>query len=255
VGVTAYTATVRKPIRLLILGSCVTRDALEVQGEPAWVELAGYYARSPLASAMDRRPFTGVDLTKIASPFQTRMVEQDLTGSARTAVSRGAWDLLVVDLIDDRLPLVVDRRGAVACLSPELKSSGYQPGQDGRLVKWASDEGFDRWCRGWDRLVRRLRWRRRLKDLRVNEAWWSAEPVPGVETPEGTYNPAWAADANKQLARRYEYMARTVGADQFYRFKPDELRVDPAHRWGPNFFHYGPDYYQALLAHLRSELD
>lgn len=225
-----------------------------MQGEPAWIDLAGYYARSPLSSAMERRAFVGPDTKKIASPFQARMVEQDLTGAARRAVSRDRWDLLVVDLIDDRLPLVVDEHGAVACLSPEMKSSGYQPGTRNRLVAWTSDEGFERWCRGWDRLVRRLRWRRRLRDLRVNEAWWSADPIPGVETPEGTYNPKWAADANEQLARRYAYMARTVGPEQFYRFEPQELRVDPGHQWGPNFFHYGPDYYQALLAHLRDEL-
>ena len=240
-------------LRLLILGSCVTRDAMEFQGEPAWIEVAGYHARSPLGSAMQRRPFAGVDTTKIASPFQARMVEQDLTGAARKAVTRGGWDLLVVDLIDDRLPLVVDRSGARACLSPELKASGFEPRDEDRVLPWTSEESFEHWRRGWDDLVRRLRWRRRLSALRVNEAWWSTEVPPGVEVAPETYRPKWAADANAQLARRYEYMAGVLRDDQFYRFTEQQLYVDPAHKWGPNFFHYADGYYLALVDHLRRE--
>ena len=63
--------------RIAIIGSCVTRDAFRPEDSDEW-EIAAYYARSSLASAMSEIPFVGVDLDGIDSAFQRRIVQADL---------------------------------------------------------------------------------------------------------------------------------------------------------------------------------
>lgn len=91
-------------MKVLILGSCVTRDAFEFAGDYPPLTLHGYYARSALVSATDARPFPGVPLERIQSPFQRRMVQWDITGAALAEIAKADYDLLVYDAIDERYP-------------------------------------------------------------------------------------------------------------------------------------------------------
>ena len=87
-----------------ILGSCVTRDAFNEDGDG--FTLGEYWARTSLGSAFSARPVDSVELDKIASPFQRRMVEADVTFV--TAPRTEAYGKVVVflDLEGNRWDLV-----------------------------------------------------------------------------------------------------------------------------------------------------
>src|SRR5690606_12983426 len=105
-------------VRVLILGSCVTRDAFARLPEGSPLVVAEYFARSLLASATHPVEVTGVDLDRISSPFQRRVVEWDLTGAFMDALAGGVeWDVLVYDPIDERFDMYEQPAGGRATRS------------------------------------------------------------------------------------------------------------------------------------------
>jgi hypothetical protein len=235
-------------MRVMILGSCVTRDAFERQDRPWAIELDEYFARSTLASAMDQRHFAGVDLANIASPFQRRMVEFDLADGFAKALGEHEYDLLVYDLIDERFDVVQNSEGALATRSSEFSSSGYDVSAD-RVVRTGTQAAFDLWERGWTDLVERLAGLGRLDDLRINRAYWATEVEGGGEFP-AVFTPDRITAANQYLDRLYERAAQDVGREAFFEFSAHELLAASEHRWGISPFHYTDAYNQRLLAHM-----
>jgi hypothetical protein len=238
-------------MRTLILGSCVTRDAFEFQPDDKPLEIAGYFARSGLASSMHPIPFTGVDVESVASPFQRRVVAWDLAGGARDAVLAGEYDVLVLDLIDERFDLLENAAGARATRSPEFAGADYDHAAD-TLIPSGSDAAFERWEGGWVELVRILRAAGRLEDLRVNRVRWAATVRGGGDFP-AIYGPDKIAAGNAQLDRMYARMGQDLPARQFWDFTDAELDAAAEHKWGVGPFHYVDDYYHRLVGHLLAE--
>ncbi|GEO88697.1 hypothetical protein AFL01nite_10240 [Aeromicrobium flavum] len=232
-------------MRVMILGSCVTRDAFECQQKPWPIELEEYFARSALASAMDPRPFTGVDLSRIGSAFQRKVVEFDLTDAFPRALEEGRYDLLVYDLIDERFDVVQNAEGALATRSSEFNSSGYDASAD-EVVRTATPAAFALWEQGWTALVERLSALGRLDDLRINRAYWASEVEGGGEFPP-VFTPERIATANAYLDRLYERAAKDIGPEGFYEFTDRELLAAGEHRWGVSPFHYTNAYNDRLL--------
>lgn len=240
-------------MRILLLGSCVTRDAFEYQDKPWEIELVDYFARSCLASAMDPRPFEGVELAAIESPFQRRIVEYDLTKEFPGRLVKDDYDLVVYDLIDERFDLVENSTGAIATRSSEFVRSGYDYSGD-RLIRSGTPEAFARWEGGWQRLVEALRTVGRLQDLRINRARWATTIAPSSEPVQ--FPPVFTAEAisraNAYLDSLYERAAQDLPASAFLTFSEDELLAAPEHKWGLSPFHYTTPYYMRLLEHLRA---
>ena len=125
--------------RALIYGSCVTRDAFQLDGLPA---LHAYFARSPILSAFGPRMAklpTGVDLSAISSKFQRTMVQRDMQKSLPAAMESLMDELVIIDLIDERFA-VVEANGGVMALSVEAKRAG--PTGRGATVHRPTDPGF-----------------------------------------------------------------------------------------------------------------
>jgi hypothetical protein len=233
-------------VKVLILGSCVTRDAFEFADDYPPLSLYGYYARSALVSATDTRPFVGVPLDNITSPFQRRMVEWDITGAVLEDIARADYDVLVYDAIDERYPLLVQETGAYATLSGELRSSGYDHSAD-HVVRQFSDEAFDLWRQGWARFVAALDAAGTRRRLRINRVWWASRVEDGGQLPPA-HSPELIARANAYLARLYGEM--NLEPWQFVDFDGGELVAAKEHRWGVMAFHYPDQFSHSLLRQL-----
>ena len=64
-------------VKILIFGSCVTRDAFEYIDKNRF-SLVGYFARSSLGSAYTGKEVKSLNLDSISSSFQRSVVEADL---------------------------------------------------------------------------------------------------------------------------------------------------------------------------------
>lgn len=233
--------------RIFILGSCVSRDAFELADHG--MELAGYIARTSLASAFLTRPAPpGVraKVPRIASRFQQRMVDIDLRKRASSVIEGAQFDFLLVDLIDERFNLA--RFGGSNTL-PELFTLSRELagvcGWTGPMVTPGTNQHLSAWKRGVGRLLRVVPPARII----VNRAFWAT----ALDNGEPLENQSLIAESNRTLEIMYGYLQRNgIGAVIDY---PNGIFADPDHKWGVAPFHYAPGMYELMVSQLKTICD
>lgn len=237
-------------MRLLIFGSCVSRDAMRYAAPPRAVQLVDYYARSSLASlACEPLRQGGIDLGKLESPFQQRMVRRDHSKILFADIGRQAYDLMLMDLIDERFDVHVGPAGGCTISSEMRRVEPHIARWPGRILKSGSAEFLALWTDGWQRLVAALRATGRLDRLRVNAVLWSRRTQSGADF--GDAHPEGRIDAaNATLLVMYRVMARDLVPSQILSFDELLMRGADEHRWGRSPFHYVDSYYIELLRQL-----
>lgn len=238
------------PIRLLIFGSCVSRDILNYPQAKAQLVLVDYYARSSIASLGARPIEMPHAVQDIRSKFQRRMVERDIRKDFVNDLARLQFDVLLIDLIDERFNLYVESEGRACTLSSELVCSGFDKDSDRKSSIYSGSEEFWRlWEAGWVTLVNRLRCLGLLDRLRVNQVFWGTRTENGANF-EPQYTSSQIDSANQFLDRLYQRVADDIPSGQFLRFNHGLLTGSTGHKWGISPFHYVDAYYQAAIRQL-----
>ncbi|MBC9821927.1 DUF6270 domain-containing protein [Terrabacter sp. MAHUQ-38] len=230
-------------LRLGVLGSCVSRDMAALHRECAVVL---YVARQSFISAVS----PGVSVAPgagLTSPFQQRMLESDLGSTGLELLQRHApeLDLLVIDLVDERLGVVPLAGGSYVTDSQELKESGTKDLLEvvGDDLELGTPEHFRRWCGAAGRVVdvlRRTGLLERTVVLRVPFAQTTADG-----SPVAAFMGRSALEWDELYAPYYEHLQH-LGLPVVA--LPRALAVsDSAHRWGPAPYHYNPEAYGWLL--------
>jgi hypothetical protein len=238
------TSTPHEGVRYRIFGSCVTRDAFEFAG-PGGPAIETYFARSSIASAFSELPFEGVDTSTIESSFQRRIVEWDLGKNCAATLASADFDVLVIDLIDERFDLLQDASGALATRSNEFLKA--RPAEEPvRRITAGSAEFLDLWVAGWRRLISIVDEAGLRDAVVVHEAYWAERTESGA-----TYTsvpPETVARANDVLGRLYGEMRRDLAPGQFVRPTSRPLVGADDHKWGRSPFHYPDWYYEELIS-------
>lgn len=238
--------------RMLILGSCVSRDVLNF-AENASFSLADYYARSSIAS-LGTAPFQ-MDETcmgRITSDFQRRMVQRDLGKSfLQNIAAHRDIDLIVIDLIDERFDLFEMANDSVATISSEFLLTRFVTARDRSSSRWipsgsARHRGL--WKAGLKKLFTVLAAHGLADRVVVNKVFWADQMDDGQPLPDLEQDKHLAANA--LLAWMYRELEKHVPAERWLNFSREVLRVNPQHRWGPAPFHYLDAYYAGAMAQL-----
>lgn len=224
---------------VFIYGSCVTRDAFALPDAPP---VAEYVARSPLVSAMGditHQPPAGTDLSGMASAFQQRMVRWDWEKALPALLRDVPHELLVLDFIDERIPLVRTDVGIVA-FSLEAQRAGLTDSAPNRLDHTA--EGYaDMWAAAADRFLAHVDAER----LVLNRAFWAP-----VDERGGDLTAKFPVDIhNETLTWMYDYIASATSCRVID--YPEHLLVAKSdHHWGLSPFHYVDGFYEHFLQEL-----
>lgn len=227
--------------RAFIYGSCVSRDAFQLDGLPP---LADYFARSPMISAFGERPSTvppELDLAAITSPFQRRMVKRDLEKQLPAALADLTDEIVVLDLIDERIRVAESAHGKIA-VSPEAARAGFRGGP-GRQLKVGSSAHKVAWKKAADALADSLRGR----TVVLNQAFWATHDDIGNDLSDkfdiDTHNSA--------LRDMYSHLAVILKCHSVE--YPQELLVaNSQHRWGLSPFHYIESFYVHFVERFRA---
>lgn len=230
----------RRPRSVLLHGSCVSRDAFALEGEDRF-RLEDYYARSSFASAFAPRGVEGVDLSRVESAFQRRMVERDLGKHFVRALARTRADVLVVDLASERNSLVVDARGGVATRSAEFVRAGGAELPTTKIES-GSPEFLVRWEAGWSAFVAEAREHGVLDRVLVHEVRWARRSTDGTE-----FDHARREQVNATFDYLHARMRKDLPERRFLRVPDKHLVGDPDHRWGPGPVHLVEEYYRTFL--------
>lgn len=245
-------------LEVLIVGSCVSRDTFMFL-DPKHFSLQEYIARQSLVSGFGPVGVPLVDTTELTSRFQRRMIEGDAASDLPVRVERAAAsvDLLLWDLVDERLGVHVHDDGGVTTDTVELRTvRGVAAAADApagtRHVRFGSDEHFSLFVAALPS------WRALLARTGLLERTVLLAPPWAVVTESGGRTPAsfgLTADAANAQFTRYVAAARdVVGVPVLGRGlglgAEDEdgpvARALTTHQWGLAPFHYDDATYTFL---------
>lgn len=238
--------------RLLILGSCVSRDILSIT-ESKEIILGDYYARSSIASLASKPFALGEEcLQRIPSDFQRRMVRRDVEKSFfKDISSRKDFDLLLIDLIDERFDLYEIYPGSIVTVSSEFLAAYAVTPSDRSSNRWipsGSERHRELWKAGVERLFSTLTQHGLAERVIINKVFWADQMEDGTPLPE--QQKASLQAANSLLEWMYAELRNYVPQQLWMEFPEKTLRSSSDHRWGFAPFHYSKVYYIAAAAQL-----
>ncbi|KQU68203.1 DUF6270 domain-containing protein [Phycicoccus sp. Root101] len=231
--------------RVLIYGSCVSRDTFEFL--PDGHTLLAYVARQSAISVGSPAAGVKAQLTELPSAFQNRMVAGDVKGDLLDVLGRVApqVDVLLVDLIDERGGVIAIGGGHVTKLAEMWAAGGRTATRGGRHIPFGTDEHFALWVPAVDAVVTRIAELGLLPRTVVLRTPWASllddggqVPVPGWMTPPD--------EANLQYARYFDHLTE-LGLS-VVELPEDLARSTTEHQWGPSPFHYTAQAYEHLAS-------
>ncbi|MEP2651770.1 MAG: DUF6270 domain-containing protein [Paraglaciecola sp.] len=223
-----------------ILGSCVTRDALEITTD---FKLIDYTARTSLASLSTKSRKDPKILNNIKSTFQKRMVERDMTKRFWLSLEKSQNDIIVIDLIDDRFHLKLFDDDSSHTVSSEYKAASSSQGQNGRIIKSASNEFKNLWEVGLKRLKGHCD-ELKLNNIFINCVFYQATGNPSIDSS------AKIAEKNEYLRAAYLKLKNTFGSEAMIEYPDGILKADTKHKWGVAPFHFKEETYKFFLTEL-----
>lgn len=227
---------------ITIYGSCVSRDAFEVDSNQ--LKLDAYFARSSWISTANKAVTIPNKPSALQSKFQQRMLETDFRSTALWQVNHAGSDVVLLDLVDERVGVVKDiSGGGYLTYLGELKRSGWlEELQHSSLIRFGTDLHFKLFEAAAARVAVAFRERRVIllkSDFAECDSEGTAVPPLLAKT---------SAEWNAQY-RRYFDVAETVASEVLE--IPKHLCVaDPSHRWGVAPYHYVPEFYAFVRENL-----
>jgi len=231
-------------IKVLILGSCVSRDAFEFDSSGTF-QVVDYYPRTSLASiyACDHKVELK-SLPNISSPFQKKSIERDFNKDFITDLPNIHFDVLLLDLIDDRFDLAEAPNGAYFTVSNELIESGFDFDKC-RNINSRSNEKFHIWELGWQKFIKHLASINVLQKLYVNAPYWASTTTDGMP-----FHEDYVEENNLLLRRIYKRIAKDLPFSQILSFDKNNCVAADNHKWGSQPFHYKNEFYIKLLRQI-----
>ncbi|PKF62532.1 hypothetical protein CW745_03650 [Psychromonas sp. psych-6C06] len=236
-------------MKCLIVGSCVTRDIFEVSEIKKLFNI-NYHARTSLASFLPDKFEHIPDTESIKSKFQAKMVEFDLNKQLFETVKNYNPDLILIDLIDERLDLCVSSNGSIATMSPSFKQLFNEI--DFQVIRSGTEEHFSYWLRGWNNFIEELKKFNLLDKVRLNKVYWC---FPNPPNSEWKYSKCETKERNDYLDKLYNVIESVLDKEQVYSFPLKVFTPDFNHKWGIAPFHYILDYRLTAAQKLKIELN
>lgn len=223
-------------LNVAIFGSCVSRDAVGLA--PEALHPAHYTARQAWISGTTRgMPMPPVD--RLTSPFQRRMLRGDVRSTLLSDITTyaPAADLVLLDIVDDRLGVIEFLPGRFLTLSAELSRSGFLIG-DRMLRRRRLHLGEEEHLRRFREAAARVR--QTLDDARVlHKTLLVRAPYAATSIEGDTLMGDYGASAEVWNERYAPYYAE-LDALGFTMIEPDPqlLRATRTHQWGLHPIHY-----------------
>lgn len=237
---------------ILIYGSCVSRDTLELVPKESY-NLVGYFARSSLATLSSTLDNSSVkkeysqNLDKITSAFQRRMVEYDFDRSVLKSIEKNNFDVLLMDLIDERFHLAVLNNNSFVTRSNEFLRTSIKPKS---TINAQSDKFFDLWTKGVKVFLNKLIENGGIEKILVQKAFWTNKLDNGEVIVDITDEKV--REENEKLEKMYCFLEKYLNENQFIEVPESLILSKSDHKWGISPFHYIDEYYEFINKKLFS---
>jgi len=236
-------------LNVYIYGSCVSRDVTRICAEHLTTEK--YIARQSWASATSLPTDPPSIPSNLDSAFQNRMVINDIQSSfPRSLLANDRrFDVLLLDLIDERLGLVTSGRH-IFTDSYELRGTGWKPALDlSDKLDFGTDEHFNIWAMAATHLLRLLDATNNLHKTRLIHCQYAVHANDGYQMSKRMRK---HPDEWNRLFARYYSFAEEIGFP-IIEVPAEYCIASRGHTWGLEAFHYIDEFYHHVSGQLRSQ--
>ena len=247
---------------LSIFGSYVSRDLLECEAA-CNLMLNLYFARSSIISAVSDKVTLDYEEINLQSNFQRRQVYYDFNKSAINMLQDKRSDYLMIDLVDERFPLIkvsgsyVTRSGTLLESSiisenePIIEKEEYVDihGEHSYRVEGVDvREYLDRFC---DRILRIYKPEKIILHV-VRGAEFYYDENREVQRFEPNIA-GYFKKLNKMWSFMYEYLSIKMAGCMCIDISSGFL-ADEKHVWGLSPIHFQEEYYERVLARIAKKI-
>ncbi len=233
-------------MKLLVFGSCVSRDILRYDYDNE-IKLSDYYARCSLVSLFSAPCINEHVLQRIESNFQRRMVRRDMDKSFLKEFRSAMADMLLVDFIDERFSLHLLPEGCLTLSSEYRKALGFSLPHS--TMGGFSDKKLELWRRAFDQFLDFVG----TKNILINRAYWTDKTSD--ESTISHVSQEKIREANSYLSMMYDHATSRLGLSCFIDHDPSDLYCDVGHKWGVSPFHYNENLYKKALRKILTHAD
>ncbi|EGT3461643.1 hypothetical protein JDX53_001980 [Campylobacter coli] len=232
--------------KICIFGSCVSRDIFEYDEQKSF-ELVGYYARSSFASLSSNAMIEQDVLDNIQSPFQKRMVLQDMNKSFIDRIKRNDFDFLLIDFIDDRFHFYKLSNDSIVTLSNEYKKAKGKL-YSSNMIYSKSQEHINLWRKGIEKVYEDLQ--KIQHRIILNKVYYS-DVFYGGGGDKFKIDEEELVNNNFFLKERYDDFVKFFPEVKCIEYSQDLLVLDREHKWGEAPMHYHCGVYKYALDEIR----
>ncbi len=227
--------------RVAIIGSCVTRDIIQLI-KPSELSC---FARTSFISLVEAPVAIESDLVDIEGAFEKRMVLSDFDKRAILELKEFKPDALIIDFIDERFGIVQIKDSKVTNSSLLVKSGALEGFEHYGII--ARNHAHEMWYAACDKMVEVF------KSLNckvvLHKAWWATKyldhDVEKICNFDGL-DLRLANQNNDYLSRYYNYIESKLDGLVVIEAPEELVFSDFAHKWGRDFFHYSEKYYRYM---------
>lgn len=233
--------------KIAIIGSCVSRDILNIENSNKYFLPCEYIPRSSLASWFSSQPFDDNYTEKLQSDFQRRVVRTDILKQQIKKLTDANADIILIDLIDERFDLIKTDSG-LCTLSDELRSTGVLRNLQCNTIRSGSNEFISLWIEGWKKMLHFFINKQNIKNVYLNKVYWANQTKSGenfISTKERIES------QNRFLDKLYDVIKAYLPERQIIEFNRDIFIGADEHRWGKSPFHYVESYYATAFEELK----
>ncbi|MDQ0803475.1 DUF6270 domain-containing protein [Priestia megaterium] len=233
--------------KLDILGSCVTRDALELTEESQYT-LETYFARSSLISLYSPKVDIKREDIQLASDFQKEMVYYDLTKYFPRYIKETEADYLLIDFIDERME-VLERNGSYITRSNEFVHSNVNEQIQYEASVLNKEEINELWKKSALQLIEDLKGRFNPKQIILHKALWRYSYIDKNGEEQTFKEHYWIKRNNDKIDGYYEFFQENFPGIHVIDLN-NQYHADEFNKWGLSPFHYEEKYYKAFIEQL-----
>jgi hypothetical protein len=232
-------------MKLILLGSCVTRDIFGPKFENGWndIHISMSFNRSSLISLMSE-PFN-LDLSSNPNlnPYERRALSDDLNKNFFKYLSRLKYDghYLLIDFIEERFN-IFSFTGKYATVSNEFLKSAIAGTMDGKILGRQSEEAYKLWEQGCLFLIREINAIFPASRIILHKAYWMSEYIDNGKTVLFP-NQEEISRHNSMLEKYYSFFEYHCPGIAILDISSKGYKADLNHQWGLGAMHYEKGYY------------
>lgn len=241
-------------MKLILLGSCVSRDIFGPNFENGWknIHINMSFNRSSLIS-LNGEPFNiDVSANPHLNPYQRRSLSDDLNKGFYKYIGKLKYDnhYLLIDFVDERFDLFYFE-GKYSSISNEFLASKLMDEIRGRVVARFSDEVSALWKENCLVFIDRIKQVIDSKHIILHRAFWMEKYVDG----EGTFefpNLSEIRRQNELLKSYYDFFQENCPGIRLLDLNDRGFLADKNHIWGLGAMHYQTAYYEQCMDYILS---